>query len=49
MYRIVFVNLMCNIKRLWKVLTIGGGTNDGACVSTHALGGFAGILPQKNF
>ena len=24
MYRIAFVNLMCNIQRRWKVLTIGG-------------------------
>ena len=25
-----------------------GGTNDGACVSTHALEGSGGMLPQKN-
>ena len=27
----------------------GGGTNDGAYVSTHALGGSGGMLSQKNF
>ena len=32
----------------WKVLRLGG-TDDGACVSTHTLGGSGGTLPQKNF
>ena len=26
-----------------------GGTNDGACASTHALGRCGGMLPQKIF
>ena len=37
------------IHRWWKVLTIGGGTDDDACVSTHALGGSGGMLPQEKF
>ena len=36
------------MHRRRKVLTIGGGgTDDGACVSTHELGGSGGMLPQK--
>ena len=26
-----------------------GGSNDGVCVSTYALGGSGGMLPQKKF
>ena len=26
-----------------------GGTDDGARVSTHAVGGSGGMVPQKNF
>ena len=32
-----------------RYLRLGGGTNDGACVSTHTLGGCGGMLPQKIF
>ena len=33
-----------------KVFEIGGGgTDDGACVSTHMLGGPVGMLPWKIF
>ena len=30
-----------------KVVEIGGGTDDGACVSTHTLVGSGGMFPQK--
>ena len=33
--------------RRWKVLTIGGSTDDVVCVSTHALGGSGGMPPRK--
>ena len=36
-------------QRQRKVLTIGGGTDDGACVSTHTLGGSWGMLPRNIF
>ena len=31
-----------------RYLRLGGGTDDGVCVSTHELGGSGGMLPQKN-
>ena len=33
-------------QRQWKVLEIGGGTDDGACVRMHTIGGSGGMLPQ---
>ena len=33
----------------WYLPFGGGGTNDSACVSMHALGGSGGMLPRKNF
>ena len=36
--------------RQWKVLEIwGGGTDDGACISTHTLGGVWGHAPPEKF
>ena len=32
-----------------KVLEIGGGSDDGACLRTHTLGGSGGMPPQKNY
>ena len=32
-----------------RYLWLGGGTNDGAWVSTYAVGGSGGMLPQINF
>ena len=37
-------------QRRRKVFTIGGGgTDDGACLSTHALGGCGDMPPHKIF
>ena len=38
---------MIRRQRWRKVLEIGGGTDDGACVSMYTLGGSGGMYPQK--
>ena len=43
------VTILKTVSEAAEVTYDWGGTDDGACVSMHALGGSGGMLPQKFF